>query len=229
MDFQASVSLPASGANSGGSWNMNAAGVPISLNSFGASTEDRLVVTNNTGQSSANNSSLSGSFAGAFVGTGIGAAIVGYGVTDATSNSPANWNVVAGVAALTGTPQDAAAEYREGRISDPNGTIGEFIRSYATTDRPAEVTSDVQGRATAFSAPYAPLGSHATYAIGTAQVVQSGSIPRPADLGPLGAAWRPVTRAGQTAQLDPPAQPALRFAGAERPGVPAAWGNRYQT
>jgi hypothetical protein len=203
MDFQASVSLPASGANAGGSWNMNANGVPISFNSFGASTEDRLVVTNNTGQSSTTNSALTGSVAGAFVGTGIGAAIAGYGVSDATSNNAANWNVVAGVAALSGTPQDAAAEYREGRVSDPNGTIGEFIRTYATTDRPAEVTSDLQGRATAFSAPYAPLGSHATYAVGTAQVVESGVDPETGMIwGRWGGGTATITRAGQTAQLD---------------------------
>src|SRR6478735_8621933 len=81
LDFNASVSLPAGSGGAGGSWNMSANNVGISLNSFQGSTDDHLVITNSTGQSSASNSHLTGSFQGSFVGTGIGAAIVGYGVT----------------------------------------------------------------------------------------------------------------------------------------------------
>jgi len=132
-------------------------------------------VTNNTGQSSDHSSRLSGSVQGSFVGAGIGAAVVGYGVSDTTNANPSNWHIVAGVAALNGQPQDGAALYREGRISDPNRTLaGEIIQTYATTNRPNEVTSDTQGRVTAFSGPYLPYGSHASYALGSAQVVDQG-------------------------------------------------------
>ncbi len=168
LDFDAAVSL------SGGSWNMSANNVPISLNTFTGSTDDRLTITNGTGQTSAGNGRLTGSFAGSFVGTGIGAAIVGYGITDTTASNPANWNFVAGVAALRGTTQDGAAPYREGRISDADGSLSDFIRTYATTNRPDEVTADAQGRVTSFSGPYAGLGTHSTYSLGTAQVVESG-------------------------------------------------------
>jgi hypothetical protein len=203
VDFNAALTMPAGGGGAGGSWNMSANNVGISLNSFQASTDDHLVVTNGTGQSSASNSHITGSVQGSFVGTGIGAAIVGYGVTDTTSSNPINWNIVAGVAALSGTPQDGAAEYREGRVSDPNGTLSDFIRSYATTNRPAEVTSDAQGRATAFSAPYASLGSHATYALGTSTVVESGVDPETGMIwGRWGGGVSTITRDGQIVQLD---------------------------
>jgi hypothetical protein len=202
LDFNASLSVPAGGGGAGGAWNMSANNVGISLNSFQSSTDDHLVVTNGT-QSSASNSHLTGSFQGSFVGTGIGAAIVGYGVTDTTSTNPVNWNIVAGVAALSGTPQNGAAEYREGRVSDPNGTLSDFIRSYATTNRPDEVTSDLQGRATAFSAPYSTLGSHATYALGTATVVESGVDPETGMIwGRWGGGVATISRGGQVVQLD---------------------------
>jgi FecR protein len=174
LDLSASLNIPASGGSAGGAWNLDAANVPIALNQFSASTEDRLVVGNGAGQNSDGNSHLTGSVQGSFVGTGIGAAVVGYGVSDTTSPNPANWHIVAGVAALTGVAQDGAAEYREARISDPNGTLQDFILSYAATDRPSEVTSDAQGRATAFVAPYLPFGGRASYAIGTSQVVDQG-------------------------------------------------------
>lgn len=203
LGFAAALSVPAGGGGAGGSWNMTANNVPISLNSFGSSTDDRLVITNGTGQNSNNNSNLAGSFAGSFVGTGLGAAIVGYGVTDSTSSTVANHNVVAGVAALRGPVQDGAAEYREGRVSDPNITLSDFIRSYATTDRPGEVISDATGRVTAFGAPYAALGSHATYSLGTAQVVESGVDPETGMVwGRWGGGVATITRAGDSRQLD---------------------------
>jgi hypothetical protein len=203
LDFNASLSVPAGNGGAGGSWNMHATDVPISLNSFNGSTDDHLVVTNGTGQSSATTPSLTGSFQGGLVGTGIGAAVVGYSVADATSSNPANWNVVSGVAALGGVAQDSTVPYREGRISDPAGYLNDFIQTYATTNRPDEVTSDTTGRATSFSAPYAPLGSHATYSLGTAQVVQSGFD---AETGLIWGRWSggmaTVTRGTQSAQLD---------------------------
>ena len=202
LEFNASVSVPGGAGSAPGSWNMTAANVPISLNTFTGSTSDRLTITNGAGQSSASNGQLSGSFSGSFVGTGIGAAIVGYGISDRTGASPADWNIVAGVAALTGVSQDGAAPYREGRISDPNGALTGFIRTYATTNRPDEVTADAQGRATAFSGPFAGLGTHSTYSIGTAQVVESGvDLETGMIWGRWGGGTATVNNGGSTQQL----------------------------
>jgi hypothetical protein len=117
---------------------------------------------------------LTGSFSGSLVGTGLSAAIVGYGINDRTSTNAANWQVVTGVAGLQGVVHDATAPYREGRVSDPNGRLNEFVRTYATTNRPDEVVADLQGRATAFVAPLSGIGTHSTYTIGTAQAVDFG-------------------------------------------------------
>src|SRR4051812_7926641 len=76
VDFNASVSL------GGGSWNMTASNVPLTLNQFGSSTEGRLVITNGAGVSSASDGHLSGSFQGGLAGTGLGAATIGYGISD---------------------------------------------------------------------------------------------------------------------------------------------------
>lgn len=62
---------------------------------------------------------------------------------------------------FAGVRQNSAAEYREGRVSDPRGALTEFIRTFATTNRPDEVTANAQGDVTAFSAPSATLGVHA--------------------------------------------------------------------
>ena len=168
------VSVPGTG---GGSWNMSASNVPLALNAFSASSSDRLVVTNGAGQSSSTNSNLGGSVQGSLVGTGLGGAILGYGLYDRTGGSSSSGTSVTGVAAFTGPPQNGLAPYREGRISDVSGQLGEFIQSYATTDRPDEVVLDLQNRVTAFTAPYGHLGSHASYNIGTSQVVESGFDP----------------------------------------------------
>jgi hypothetical protein len=174
--------------------------MPLAFNQFTASTSDLLTITSGA-VTSANNPQLTGSIQGSLVGTGIGGAIVGYGISDFTNGNPANWNIVSGVAAFqgdSGTPVDTTANYREGRVSDPNNTLTDFIRTYATTDRPEEVVSDTTGRVTTFSAPYAG-SSHATYAIGTAQVVQSGID---ADTGLVWGRWSggtaTVTRNGQS-------------------------------
>jgi hypothetical protein len=173
MGLNAAVTIPAAGTNAGGTWQLSTGSVPFAFNSFFASTGDRLVIANGTATSTTN-SNLTGSFQGSFVGTGLAAAILGYGIFDRTSGSSANWNFVSGVAAFQGTRAGAGAPYREGRVSDPNDTLLDFIRSYSTTNRADEVVSDAQGRVTAFSAPYQGFGPHANYAIGTAQVVQSG-------------------------------------------------------
>jgi hypothetical protein len=157
-----------------GSWQIGADSVPFAFNTFFGSSGDRVLVTNGSGQTSRTSSSLTGSFEGSFVGNGLGGAILGYGVSDRTAANPANWQFVSGVAALSGPRQNGTASYREGRVSDPQGFLADFVRSYATTDRPDEVVVDAQGRVTAFSAPHAQFGPHASYALGTAQVVESG-------------------------------------------------------
>ena len=173
MGLDLAVTMPAAGSNAGGQWHLTTGAVPFSLNSFFASTSDNLTITNAT-TNSTNNPNLTGSFEGSFIGSGLGGAILGYGISDRTSSSSSNWNFVTGVAAFQGEHLDGSAAFREGRVSDPNDTLTSFIRSYSTTNRPDEVTSDATGRVTAFSAPFQGFGPHATYAIGSAQVVQSG-------------------------------------------------------
>ncbi|HZZ91871.1 MAG TPA: FecR family protein [Usitatibacter sp.] len=169
------VSVPGSG---GGSYNMNASNVPLTLNNFSASTSDRLVVTNGGGQSSSTNPNLSGIFQGSLVGTGLTGAILGYGVSDRTSGDSSTWSFISGVAAFQGPSQNSLAPYREGRVSDAGGFLTDFIQSYATTDRPDEVVLDTQNRVTAFTAPFGNQGgSHVSYTLGSAQVVESGFDP----------------------------------------------------
>jgi hypothetical protein len=92
----------------------------------------------------------------------------------------------------------------EGRVSDPQGTLaGNFVQVYATTNRPAEVSSDAQGRATAFAAPFGAMGSHASYTLGTAQVVQSGIDPETGLIwGRWGGGTAQVSGAGQSQALN---------------------------
>jgi hypothetical protein len=196
LNFGLAVSVP---GNAGGNWNMSASNVPISLNRFFGSTADRLVISNGTGQSSTSNGNLTGSFEGSFVGAGLSGAILGYGISDRTATNPAGWAFVSGVAGFRGSVQNGAAPYREGRVSDAAGNLPEFIRSYSTTDRPDEVLSDTAGRVTAFTAPFGNLGSHASYALGTAQVVQSGADP---ETGLIWGRW-----SGGIAQVDGQALP----------------------
>ena len=202
LGFSATVSMPASAGAAGGSWQMNATGVPIALNSFYASTADRLTITNGTGHSSRSTNDLSGGFEGSFVGSGLSMAILGYGISDSTAANLADWHFISGVAAFAGPRQNAAAEYREGRISDANGALTEFVRSFATTNRLDEVATDAQNRVTAFSAPSAALGVHANYALGSAQIVESGFDPETGMVwGRWGGGTATVTRGGSTEQL----------------------------
>lgn len=202
LGFVATLNMPAAGSAAGGQWSMNADSVPISLNTFFGSTDDRMVVTNGNGQSSQNNSNLSGSFEGSLVGTGLSGAILGYGISDTTSGDPANWNLIAGVAAFSGTRQDAGAVYHEGRVSDANGILSGLIRSYSTTNRPDEVAGNPQGGLTAFSAPFQGLGVHANYTIGSAQIVEQGvDLETGMIWGRWGGGTALVTRGGETSQL----------------------------
>ena len=202
LDFTANISMPAAGSAGGATWGLSANNVPIALNAFYASTQDLLTITNNAGFSSRNTNDLSGSFQGAFVGNGLSLAILGYGISDTTAASIANWQFVSGVAAFAGPPRNPAAEYREGRLSDVEGSLTQFVRTFATTDRPDEVVVDTQNRVTSFSGPYADFGTHSTYSIGTAQVVESGVDPETGMVwGRWGGGAATVTRNGQTRQI----------------------------
>ena len=178
LDFHANVSIPAASGNNGGSWAMSASNVPISFNQFAGSTTTGTLTITNGSTSSATNHALTGGFQGSLVGNGLTAAILGYGINDQTAANSSDWNSVSGVAAFTGTRQDNTSAYREGRISDPTRALSSaFIQSYATTDRPDEVTFDAQNRVISFSSPFGASASHSTYALGTATVVESGFDP----------------------------------------------------
>ncbi len=173
------LSIPSAGTNSGGSWTMAAQDVPFAFNTFFASTNDRLRITNGSGATSQGNPNLYGGFEGSFVGSGLSGAIVGYNLVDQTSSNPNNFNNVSGVVGFQGPLQNAAAQYRDGLVSDPaNALAGELVRSYALTNRFDEVTVDSQGRPTGWTAPYGGFpGAHNPYSIGSAGVAQSGTDP----------------------------------------------------
>jgi len=207
LDALLSLSLPAAGSNAGGSWTLNAQGVPVSLNSFYASTSDRLVVRNGAGQSSTTNADLAGGLEGSLVGNGLQGAILGYGVTDFTG-AASSYNVISGVAALTTpTAQPGTAQYRDGLVSDPSGSLSSGVTqvyTYATVNRPGEVVTDpATGSVTEFAAPYSAFGSYSTYQRGTASVLDAGTDP---DSGMTWGRWSGgearITRDGQTATLN---------------------------
>ncbi|HSS28821.1 MAG TPA: FecR family protein [Usitatibacter sp.] len=203
LGLNAALTIPAAGGNNGGSWTMTASNVPLSLNAFFTSTSDTLVV-NNGSTTSTQNDNLTGSVQGSLVGNGLGAAILGYGIQDHTNNSTTQWNDVTGVAALQGTRQPNGTAYREGVISDPAGTLQEFVRSYSTFDRSDEVVFDAQQHVTQFSAPFVGTGgAHSTYTLGTATVVESGFDP---ETGLTWGRWSGgqavVTNGGQSVGLD---------------------------
>ncbi len=174
------VTMPASANAAAGSWTLQATNVPFSLNSFVAFTGGGgLTVTNGSGQSSTTNSRLSGSLEGSFVGATLNGALVGYGLVDQTGTTASTFQSVSGAIAFQGPSQNAAAEFRDGLISDPTGALegASYIRSFATTNRPSEVTVGEQGRVTAFSAPYVSNGrlvGHLTYSQGTSTIVDNG-------------------------------------------------------
>ena len=168
------VTMPVSGSNPGGSWQLTAPDVPFTFGTFFASTSDRLRITNGSGQNSDSNASLFGSFEGSFVGAGIAGAMVGYNFTDDTTS---NRNTVNGVIGFQGPPQNQSAEYRDGLVSDPTGVLSASLdRNFSTSNRPDEVTANAQGAVSAFAAPYR-TGGHQSYALGTASVAQSGMDP----------------------------------------------------
>lgn len=166
------VSLPGTG---GGTWSLTANNVPIALNSFRASTNDRLVIVNAQGQSSTNNTLISGSLDGSLVGVGLGGAIIGYTFADFAA---ATVNRVSGVAVLSGRVQVATVPYRYGLVSDPTGALsGGLARSYAVANRADEVIVDSSNRVTGFSAPLG-VTTPVNYALGSATLTDSGFDPQ---------------------------------------------------
>ena len=177
------ISMPAAGAATAGTWTMQATNIPFAFNSFIAFTGGGgLTVTNGAGQNSNNNGRISGALEGSFVGATLNGAIIGYGLIDQTLTTSGAFQSVNGVVAFQGPSQNAAATYRDGLISDPNGALANasYIRNFATTNRPEEVTVGEQGRVSAFTAPYVEgnrLVGHVNYAQGTSTIVDNGFDP----------------------------------------------------
>lgn len=183
LNASVGISMPAGNGQAGGTWTMTAANVPIAFNSFVAFTGGgRLTVTNGSGQSSATQSGLNGWIEGSFVGVTLNGALLGYGLTDQTSSSSSGYQSINGVVAFSGPSQNAAAAYREGLVSDPRNVllVASYIRSFATTNRPDEVTVGTNGAVSAFAAPYVgnnQLVGHTPYQQGTATLVDNGTDP----------------------------------------------------
>ena len=175
------VTIPAGAGAAAGSWTMTASNVPFTFNSFFASGS-RVVVTNGSGSSSANNARLGGSIEGSFVGNTLNGAILGYGLFDQTSSNAADFQRINGVVAFSGPSQNSATPYRDGLVSDPAASLANasYIRSFATTNRQSEVTVGDNGLVTAFTAPFPngnELAGHRPYAQGTATIVDNGFDP----------------------------------------------------
>ncbi len=178
------ISMPASSNAAAGSWTLQANNVPFTFNSFVAFSGDgRLTVTNGNGQSSATSTLIGGSLEGSFIGAALNGALLGYSVYDQTGSGAAgSFQAVNGAIVFQGPAQNAAAEFRDGLVSDPGNTLAAatYIRSYATTNRPAEVTVGDAGRVAAFTAPIARdgfLAGHQNYALGTSIVSDNGFDP----------------------------------------------------
>lgn len=180
------ISMPAAGNASAGSWTLQASNVPFAFNSFLAFTGGGgLTITNGNGQNSNTNPLLSGTIEGSLVGATLNGAIIGYGLVDQTGTNAnggaqtTSFQSVSGVVAFQGPSQNAAAPFRDGLVSDPTGVLNAatYIRAFATTNRPTEVTADDQGRVTAFTALYVNgnrLVGHVNYAVGSANIVDNG-------------------------------------------------------
>ena len=177
------VNVPAGGGAAAGSWNLTATNVPFAFNSFFASGS-RVTVTNGSGASSATNGRLGGSIEGSFVGNSLNGAILGYGIFDQTGSSASGNDSqrINGVVVFSGPSQNSAAAYRDGLVSDPAAALANasYIRSFATTNRQAEVTVGANGAVSAFTAPF-PSGNelvgHRAYAQGSAAIVDNGFDP----------------------------------------------------
>jgi hypothetical protein len=173
------LSMPIAGALPATNYTLQAANVPFTLNSFFAITGFGLTVTNNTtGQNSGSNFNLNGAIEGSFVGAALNGVILGYAIQDGSaSNSRRD---VSGVVVFQGPAQNTNAPFQTGLISDPTNSLqrSQYSQTYATINRPAEVTIDAAGRATTFRGPFAradgSIDGNSRYSVGTAQVVDAG-------------------------------------------------------
>jgi hypothetical protein len=183
LNASVGITMPAGNGQTGGNWTLAAANVPFAFNSFVAfAGGGRLTVTNGNGQNSNSTSGLNGWLEGSFVGGGLNGALFGYGLTDQTSATSTGYQSINGVVVFAGPNQNAAAAYREGLVSDPRGvlSVANYIRSFATTNRPEEVTVGANGAVSAFTAPYVggnQLVGHTPYQQGTATIVDAGTDP----------------------------------------------------
>jgi len=177
--LNATLGVAMAGTPSAPTYNLQATNVPFSLNSFFTLTGYGLAITRTVnGQTSAGNVGLSGSLEGSFVGAALSGVILGYSFGD---TNPATRQTVTGVVAFQGPAQNTNAPFVQGLMSDPTGSLSEssYSRTYATTNRPDEVTIDSTGRATAFRGPFArgdgTIAGTTSYALGTAQVLDAGT------------------------------------------------------
>jgi FecR protein len=164
------VVIPSAANNAGGRWTLAAVNVPITLNTFAATTNDRLTITNAAGTTSTANNRIAGSIAGSFIGIGLGGVLVGYGFSDGTN--PAAFNRVAGVALFQGPAADPNVAYVVGLASSPvpgGATVGVVTRSddvvvqdnqvsrfVATLDAAAGATPIARGTANLLDAGFDP-------------------------------------------------------------------------
>ena len=165
------LSMPTSG--NAISYTITALNVPFTLNGFFAITGYGLSVTSGV----AGGQNIYGAIEGSFVGAALTGVILGYSLQD---GSVGGRRGISGVIAFQGPAQNAAAPFQYGLISDPTGSLtrSQYSQSYATINRPAEITLDATGRASAFRGPMAradgSIDGNARYAQGTAQILDSG-------------------------------------------------------
>ena len=169
--------------------------------------------------------SLYGSFEGSFVGRGARRARWWATASPTDVDEPSNRNTVNGVIGFQGPPQNAAAEYRDGLVSDPDGRalLGARDRNFTTSNRPDEVTANAQGGGQrlrgALSGRRAPV-LRPRHRLGGAVRHGPGNGPR---VGPLVRRRGDRDRGRNAAVALPRArQPSLRLLGrAERPRLAA--------
>ncbi len=164
------LSMPASG--NAGNYTLTALNVPFTLNGFFAITGYGLSVT-----SGASGRDIFGAIEGSFVGAALSGVIFGYSFQD---SGPEGRRDVSGVLAFRGPAQNTNAAFQYGLISDPTGSLvrSPYSQTYATINRPAEITVDTTGRASAFRGPMArddgSIDGNARYTQGSALIVDAG-------------------------------------------------------
>ena len=178
------LAMPVAGSTPAANYTLQATNVPFTLNSFFAITGFGLTVTNNTNnQSSGGNSRINGTIEGSFVGAALSGAILGYSLQDGSANGATSVNTsrdIGGVIVFQAPAQNTNAPFRLGLISDPTRSLAasQYSQTYATINRPEEITTDATGRITAFRGPFAraegTIDLNQRYAQGSAQVLDNG-------------------------------------------------------